>query len=529
MSDKDSARRTDVAIKINGTTVTTDIKEYLLSLTYTDEEEDKTDDLSIIIDDRDGTWIKQWLNSNVKTNGAASGSSSAGKFKVGDRVMVKQGALFEGGIKPLPFVYTYENFTVIEVGKKDPDRIVFGINGTVTGAMNADDLYKPGENIADNAEVRSDENLSNSNGTETFSVGDKVRVKRGARYDNGVVPYDWVYDYEFVVLEVGRLNPNRIVFGIGKAVTGAMIASNLYKSAGNSDSSGMTSHETSNGLMGAGISASIIRKNFNSDGKDMVLDCGTFNVDTVQINGPPSKITIKATSLANTSTVRAVKKNRAWEKISLKQIAESIAKQNGLSCYFSGDYDPIYDRKEQVDESDICFLQGLCKAAGISLKVTNGTIILFNEAQYEKKDPVQTFELGKANILTYSLSDGTSDTTYSSCHVSYTDSKTGKTIEYTYTPRKDNPGTGEVLEINEKVSDREEARKLAMKRLRQKNKNRFSVSLKVIGDPLCVSGNTVEIKGFGDFDGKYIISQAVHTVSNGYTTSLKMRRCLEEY
>lgn len=530
MSNVDLSRRTDVEIKINGTTVTADLKEYLLSLSYTDEEEDKTDDLSITIDDREGIWLKSWLNTNKNSGGGVSkGGSESSKFNVGDRVMVKRGALFEGGITPLPFVYTYEDFTVIQVGSKgEPDRIVFGINGIVTGAMDASDLYKLGEDSVSGVAETSG-CLDNSSCSETFVVGDRVRVKRGARYDNGVVPFDWVYDYEFTVLEIGRLNPRRIVFGIGQEITGAMDVSDLYKSAGNSENGASSGGATSNGLMGATISASIIRRNFFSDGKDMVLNCGEFNIDTIQISGPPSKISIKATSLANSSTVRAVKKNRAWEKISLKEIAESIAKQNGLSCFFSGDYDPIYDRKEQLDESDIVFLQSLCKASGISLKVTSGTIILFDESEYEKKAPVRVFEFGKSDIKSYTLSDGTSDATYSSCHVSYTDSKTGKTIEYTYTPRKDNPGTGEILEVNEKVSDREEARKLAMKRLRQKNKNRFAVSLKTVGDPLCVAGNTATLKGFGDFDGTYIISQAVHSISNGYTTSVKMRRCLEEY
>ena len=530
MSYIDLARITDVEIKINGTTVTTDLKEYLQSLSYTDEEEDSTDDLSITLDDREGIWLKSWLNANKTSGGGLSNSGSgSGKFKVGDHVMVKKGALFEGGITPLPFVYTYKNFTVIQVGSKGkPDRIVFGINGAVTGAMDASDLYKPGEDsVSDMAGSSGD--FENSSGVEAFAVGDKVRVKRGARYENGAVPYEWVYDYEFTVLQVGRLNRDRIVFGIGDKITGAMDASDLYKSAGASGGGTSSGAATSNGLMGSTISASIIRRNFFSDGKDIVLDCGEFSVDTIQISGPPTRISIKATSLANSSTVRAVKKNRAWEKISLKEIAESIAKQNGLGCFFSGDFNPIYDRKEQLNESDIVFLQGLCKAVGISLKVTSGSIILFDEAEYEKKTPVRVFELGKSDIKSYTLSDSTSDTTYSSCHVSYTDSKTGKTIEYTYTPRRDNPGTGEILEVNEKVSDREEARKLAMKRLRQKNKDRFSVSLKLVGDPLCVAGNTATLKGFGDFDGTYIISQAVHLISNGYTTSVKMRRCLEEY
>ena len=50
------------------------------------------------------------------------------------------------------------------------------------------------------------------------------------------------------------------------------------------------------------------------------------------------------------------------------------------------------------------------------------------------------------------------------------------------------------------------------------------------GNPALVAGVTVELKGWGAFDGKYIITQAVHTVSgSGYTTQIKLRRVLEGY
>lgn len=435
MSGKEQARRTDISIKLNGADISEDVNKYLLSFSYTDEEEDKSDDLSITIDDREGVWLRSWLNSRVRSGG--NKDSERGILAVGDRVMIKQGAKDYNGVRLQSWVYEYEGFTIIEIGALNPDRIVFGINGAVTAAVHRDDI---------------------------LDIGD-----------------------------------------------------------------GSSTAKTSNGLMGASVSAAIIQRNFNSDGKDSLLDCGTFQIDTISVSGAPSKITLKGTSLANTSTIRAVKKSKAWEKIRLSSIAKQISERNGMKCYFSSEYDPLYTRREQIGESDIVFLQRLCKAAGISLKVTAGTIVLFDEAAFEKKDIVQTFECGKGNVLSYDFSDSTSDTSYSSCHVSYTDPSSGKTIEYTYTPRIDNPGTGEVLEVSEKVSDREDARKLAMKRLRQKNKNRFSASLKVIGNTMLAAGATVGISGWGDFDGKYIIATAFHSIGNGYTTSLKLRKVLEEY
>lgn len=44
-----------------------------------------------------------------------------------------------------------------------------------------------------------------------------------------------------------------------------------------------------------------------------------------------------------------------------------------------------------------------------------------------------------------------------------------------------------------------------------------------------VAGVTVMLAGFGMFDGKYLIYQAKHSVSNGYTTQIKLRRVLVRY
>jgi len=281
---------------------------------------------------------------------------------------------------------------------------------------------------------------------------------------------------------------------------------------------------------GAEVSAVIIQKNWESTGQDQVLDCGMFEIDTVEGSGPPAKVNIKAGSIPYTSSARTQKKTKAWEKISLSAIANEIAGNNGMACMFESSSDPFYKRKEQMEESDITFLKRLCKDAGISLKVTAKMIVLFDELDYEQKGEVMTIEKGAANVSGYSFSTSLHDSAFSSCHVSYTDPQTEETIEYTYTPQGSDK-SGQVLEVNEKVTDREEARKLAMKRLRQKNKSEFKASFNLAGDTRLVAGVTVKVSKYGAFDGKYIIETATHAISKsgGYKTDITLRRVLEGY
>jgi phage protein D len=278
------------------------------------------------------------------------------------------------------------------------------------------------------------------------------------------------------------------------------------------------------------ISALIMPQNWNSDGRDGILPTGEFELDDVDADGPPSTIHIKATSLPYSSTVRQTKKSKAWENYNLRGIANEIAGGNGLTCMYESGANPKYERVEQLQESDITFLQRLCKNAGISLKATNKMLVLFDEAEYEAKAAVKTIERGVGGYGKYKLRSGKADQQYRSCRVSYTDPVKGKTYSGSYTDSaiKD---SGQVLEIKAKVASNGEAQSLAQKLLRQHNKFEKTGEFTLPGDPSMVAGVTVELKRWGRFDGKYIVKTAEHSVSKsgGYKTKIKLRHVLEGY
>lgn len=86
------------------------------------------------------------------------------------------------------------------------------------------------------------------------------------------------------------------------------------------------------------------------------------------------------------------------------------------------------------------------------------------------------------------------------------------------------------LEIWQAVGSIAEAKALAEKMLRMHNKFAKTCSFTVPGDPVLVAGANVDIKGFGPFDGKYTISQAKHSLgTSGYQTTISLRNTLEGY
>lgn len=276
---------------------------------------------------------------------------------------------------------------------------------------------------------------------------------------------------------------------------------------------------------GAVLKAGISLTDWNSEGEKS-LDIGQFEIDEIELSGPPHEVKIKGVSVPDNNTLRGVEKNRSWEKVKLSEICQDIASGAEMELFYDVDADPELDRAEQTEESDLAFLQRLCQDNGYALKISDNKVIVFDVVTYEAKEAVATISREGSMIKSYSIASKTRDV-YKSCHVKYTNTKTGETIEYTFTP--DENKTGKVLAVNEQVENLAEAEKLAKKKLREKNTEEITLILTMAGNIDLLAGCTVNIKGFHSFDGKYIIANGSHSIGNGYELKLDMRRCLDGY
>lgn len=281
------------------------------------------------------------------------------------------------------------------------------------------------------------------------------------------------------------------------------------------------------------IDCVFVRENWLSDGSDEVLPCGLFELDNVSADSPPNTISIKGTSLPFSGRVRQTKKCKAWESYTLSGIANEMAGGAGMTCMYESDNDPYYERVEQIDMSDIAFLSKLCHDAGISLKATSRILVLFDQHKYEQMPEVRTIRRRDGSYKSYSISTGSAETQYASCRVSYVDPDTGQCIEGIAKTEDYNSedANNQQLEISAKVETADEAKELAEKRLRERNKYCRQARFTLPGDTSLVAGVTVQLERFGGWDGKYIIKQAVHKIdsSSGYTTQITLRRALEGY
>jgi uncharacterized protein len=259
---------------------------------------------------------------------------------------------------------------------------------------------------------------------------------------------------------------------------------------------------------------------YKSEERNSYLDCGTFIVDNDSASGDVSsgtKVSIKATSLPQNNTVRRTQKNRAWEGVRLSEIATDVANTGQLRLTYATDIDPIFERKEQINKSDLGFLESLINELALSLKVTKDQIVIFNRDDLEKKGSIADIVYGENDVISWSFEDQTDDT-YSESTAEYKDPKTGKLIKHT--EKDDSVKTGKVIKATQRVENQAEAERIAKANLKNKNRKKRTGSLLLIGDVRFVSGNVITIIGFGKWDGEYYIDTATHDLNDGYTVSL---------
>lgn len=414
MSNVNQARRTTAQVVFNGVDISVYVNSDLISLTYTDNEEDEADDLQIKVLDREKNWLQKWLDTLVSNaaigsdssldgsessngtsdSGSSGGGSSGGsgeknyKVTATSGVNVRTNTTSKGkilGKLPYGTIVTVNKFSdgwaqIRYTGKtawiKGENLKLVGSSGGGSGSTK-----KPlgGEKGGFNYDRNSD-----------WSIGDEVIVTGPPQYSSYGLgePGDPVTDWKG---KISRLNLKpEIPYPIHADWLGWFAENQVQRV--NGEDKQPAEKGASRGLK---ISVAIVRENWNADGNDEVLDCGQFELDNVTVDGPPNTVTIKATSLSYTNAIRQTEKSKSWENVTLSQILEFITKKSGMGYMFISSKNPKYTRVEQYRQSDIAFLSRLCHNAGCSLKVTSNIVVIFDQAEFEQNPEIKTIRFGE--------------------------------------------------------------------------------------------------------------------------------------
>lgn len=293
-----------------------------------------------------------------------------------------------------------------------------------------------------------------------------------------------------------------------------------------------------------GLSFAVWIGSTDHTGRVVQQKTGTFALDSLNHDGPPAVVKIKCASLDCQGGIRTDENDKCWENVHLRDIAGDIAAKGKLTLLYCSEKNPLYSRKEQDKETDISFLIRCCDGVGLSVKISDGQLIIFDRKTFESGDSVATVTYGDGSYTKWSFGTGNGSVTYDICTVSYTDPATGKSVEGVYkSPAwqeeedrvaeankdrkeedKETPKHTELKIRNKKVSSNAEAKELAETELGLANLFERTVTLTLPGNPSLMAGLPVKLKKCGYFTGKYMITTCTHSISqSGYTTKIKLR------
>lgn len=257
-----------------------------------------------------------------------------------------------------------------------------------------------------------------------------------------------------------------------------------------------------------------------------MVSWGSFEIAEIEYDHPPSVVSIKALSTGITRANRTLQP-KAYEKTTLAKIVRTIAARLKLSV--TGTVADIQiERITQYQESDVEFLARLAREYGHTFKIVDKTLVFHANVELAKQEPVAV--LNPADIKRIRLRDlikGVPDEAVVTGH----DAKTKKTRKVR---RKAKPlrtkskraTTTDTLKIvaNRGESDQQMAAR-ADASLADAQQSQVAGTIELVGNAKLVSGQVVQLKGFGKFSGKYLVKRAHHDIkkSSGHGAELEVK------
>lgn len=257
-----------------------------------------------------------------------------------------------------------------------------------------------------------------------------------------------------------------------------------------------------------------------------LMNCGRFVVDEIQIQMPPTTITIKALAAATNSPLRT-KNSKGYEDQTLRKICEKVAEAHGYTV--EGEIsDVTIKRISQNRETDLAFLKRLAGDYGYLFSVRDKKLIF--TSMYDLEKGAAVVEIDRLDILDLSYTDK-SVTTYQKAEASYHNPANKQVVRTIYTndiERAQDEGSlpPDVLQIRVKAENPQQSEELSKAALHKANTAEAEGTLTVPGNPLLVAGNNFLLTGLGKLSGKLHITNSTHSISrgDGYKTSIKFKR-----
>lgn len=254
---------------------------------------------------------------------------------------------------------------------------------------------------------------------------------------------------------------------------------------------------------------------------EQFLDCGDYQVDELELKGPPDTFHLKCIGTGITPSIRTPR-SAAYETQTLLQVAQTVAQRHNLTVVgLAGNNNVSFARVTQRNETDLHFLQRLAAAHNYSFSIRGNQLIFYDRTQLEQRPTVLT--VLRTQTKNFEFKTRTQQI-YKSASVAYQNPATKQLI--TGTTTDSTAPTGDDLHVVTRCETPQQAQLKADSALHEANRFEVTGRLETEGTVLLVAGVNIAIQGFYTFDGNYHIEGARHHLerSGGYETEIEVRQ-----
>ena len=267
--------------------------------------------------------------------------------------------------------------------------------------------------------------------------------------------------------------------------------------------------------IGNTVSGSINLLDWDGDGGNKKLSCGTFIMDEVRMDFGPKTAQFGCVSAPVSESFKTRERDKTWEKITIQGIAQEICGRYGLSLSYSGANIKI--RKLEQSENDSAFLMNLCDSYGQAMKIYKNKIVIYDQCAMEAKKAITTLGIKDFINGAASFTDSIYGT-YTGARVSYKKDDSGDEISVYLGLIAEKASGSRVLKVNETCDSKQEARIKGAAAVNKSNMKATTMTGSIFPNPKICAGVCVNLSGdFGKLKGKYFIDKVTWDVGSSAT------------
>jgi len=255
-----------------------------------------------------------------------------------------------------------------------------------------------------------------------------------------------------------------------------------------------------------------------------LLDCGEFQIDELELDGPPDVMRLRCLAAYITSAMRTAN-TVAYENMGIVEIAGQIATKYGLalvSVSSESESDVVFARVTQRRLMDLEFLKRLAREHNFDFTVRAGQLVFYQRPALESVAAAAV--ITRSDTIRFSFRNR-ARRIYDAAEFSYFDPDTKSLITQSVSADQPSP-SGDTLKIVARCETTRQAQVKAEASLHLHNMVLVDASIEGPGNPALVAGINVQLSGWGALDGKYLIETVRHHLARatGYRTSIAARR-----